>query len=331
MRWWLAGVLTGCSLATPLDEYVRGSTPMPNDAGTPSAPTTPARVLIAGGSNGTETFTAELDGRGLVTGFTPLYRVSAEWSGAGFFDGELVLVNNDEVLRAPFDGGSPVPWTRQPSQPRPDGRGSIVVGRGVAIASMGENGENVWIAELTDAGLMTWVQQDSETFEQRRDPRVVTNGTFVWLIGGESPVGTLTPAIEGARLMGREIGPFNRTTDLPAASSEPAVGLSDEKLVVCGGSAANGLSDRCASAPLDAQTGQFGAFTALPNLPYGMRGGAIAIVRGRLTLFGAESNSVPDNTARIFSLELDGGREWERSALTLPAPRFLEEVKVLVP
>jgi hypothetical protein len=107
--------------------------------------------------------------------------------------------------------------------------------------------------------------------------------------------------------------------------------LSNDRMVVCGGSSRNGLADQCATAPLDPQTGQLGAFSQLPALPYGMRGGAIAIVRGRLTLLGALSGSVPDNDARLFSLDLDGGTQWERSPLSLPASRWLEDVKVLLP
>jgi hypothetical protein len=326
MKRWLALLVSGCSLATPFEDYVRGSVSGGADAGSAAA----ARVLIFGGSGGAETFTAELDERGLVTGFSPLYSVSQEWSGAGFFDGELIIVNDDEVLRTPFDAGVARPWTRYPSTQRPQSTGSIVVGRNVAIAGMGD-GEVVWTAELTDAGLTEWRQQRVETPEVRRNPRILTDGTFVWLLSGESPAGMLSPRIDVARLEGTELVTFGVTSGLPIVSTEPAIGVSFDRLVVCGGSGTNGLEDRCATAPLDAQTGQLDTFTALPNLPYGMRGGAIAIVRGRLTLFGAESNSVPDNTARIFSLELDGGREWERSALTLPAPRVLEEVKVLVP
>jgi hypothetical protein len=325
----LAATLPACSLGFSLDEYVRGVPPVGGDGGPGIG--SPARVLIFGGQGGSETMTAEFDARGRVTGFTPMYRVSDEWSGAGFFDGEIVVVNNSEVLRAPFDGGAPPPWTRLSGRRRPDGRGSLVVGRGVAIASMGENGQNVWTAELTDAGLTDWAEQPAETAESRRDPRVLTDGTFVWLIGGESPPGTLTPVIEFGRLNGTELATFQATNPLPIATTELALGLSADRLVACGGSTGSNATDRCYSAPLDSMTGQVGPFSMLPALPYGMTGGAIAIVRGRLTLLGAQSRSVPDNDARIFSLDLDGGTEWERAPLTLPFGRYLEDVKVLVP
>ncbi|MCU0700497.1 MAG: hypothetical protein MUC96_28640 [Myxococcaceae bacterium] len=332
----------GCSLVS-LDEFVRGAESMGSldggasrpDGGAPGSPSPDPRVLIFGGENGTETLIANFDARGQLVGFTAMNPVSAPWSGAAFVDGEIVVVNNDEVLRAPWDGGPPVPWTRRPSRGRPDNEGSIVVGRGVAVASMGQGAEYVWTAAITEAGLSDWEQQPATTSAQRRDPRILTDGRFVWLIGGEAPVDVVTGLIEVGRLDGTDLPSFRQTTPLPMATSEPAVALAPDRLVVCGGSRgrrdARQFIDRCVSAPVEAETGEVGPFVDLPPLPYSMYGGAMVLVRGRLTLFGARGAAMADDTARIFSLQLDGGTAWERLPLTLPAPRWLEDAKVLVP
>jgi hypothetical protein len=339
----VALLAAGCSLAS-LDEFVRGSDPTNGgdgganrvDGGAPFTPGRPdPRVLIFGGENGTETLVANFDARGQLLGFTAMNPVTASWSGAAFVDGEIVVVNDNEVLRAPYDGGAAAPWARRPSRSRPDTEGSIVVGRGVAVASMGQGAEYVWTAEITETGLSDWEQQPATTSAQRRDPRILTDGRFVWLIGGEAPVDVVTGLIEVGRLDGTELLAFRQTTPLPMVTSEPAVALAPDRLVVCGGSrgrrGAREFIDRCVSAPLEAETGEVGPFVELPPLPSSMYGGAMVIVRGRLTLFGARSPAMADDTARIFSLQLDGGTAWERLPLTLPSPRLLEDVKVLVP
>ncbi|MDX2008971.1 MAG: hypothetical protein SFW67_02215 [Myxococcaceae bacterium] len=339
----LALLVGGCSLVS-LDEFVAGA-PMNGlddggrssaDGGGTGVPARPdPRVLIFGGENGTETLVANFDSLGQLVGFTAMNPVSAGWSGAALVDGDIVVVNDNEVLRAPYDGGPAPPWTRRPSQARPDSDGSIVVGRGVAVASMGQGAEYVWTAEITSAGLSDWEQQPATTSAQRRDPRILTDGRFVWLIGGEAPVDVVTGLIEVGRLAGTDLASFRQTMPLPMVTSEPAVALGPDRLVVCGGSRGprdqRQFIDRCVSAPLDAETGEVGPFTDLPPLPYPMFGGAMVIVRGRLTLFGARSPQMADDTARIFSLQLDGGAAWERLTLTLPAPRWLEDAKVLVP
>lgn len=336
----LSALCASCTALFPLDGYVGlegaaggaggvdgGSATAGGTAGPSGGPT----ALLFGGQQTETTAFAHFDEAGRVTRISPGYPISGEWAGGGFFDGELVLISNDGVFRAPFDGGVPSPFVRTNGVARPDGRGSLVVGRGVAIASMGNEGDRLWTAALTTSGIQGWQQQPQRTSAERQDPRVLTDGAFVWLIGGESPGGDLTDLVEVAPLVGTSLGAFRVTTKLPERVSEPAVALARDRLAVCGGATDGPDSERCWLASIDASNGAIGQFQELPRLPYGMKGGAMVIVRGRLTLFGAVSASVADNAARIFSVLLEGGGAWERSSITLPDPRWMEDAKVLVP
>jgi hypothetical protein len=245
------------------------------------------------------------------------------------------VVSDETFARFSLDGGlfrEPRPGT---ARPRPDARGSLVILEGVVVASMGDFRRSVWTAPLDATSVGDFTEFTDRSREERRDPRIVAHGRWVWLVGGDDKRDgdeARTPLIEVFTLDGRSPGPFAQTTPLPLASSEPAVSVTAKELTVCGGRGETGrLLETCAVAPIDFQTGQLGPFSPLPSLPYGMEGGALVRVADHLTLIGARSDSVDGNEERLFSLDVTTPGTWQRLERTLPAPRWLEDALILSP